>query len=105
METKTFFESRNVRVQSGKGIAGDVSIGQKPWRRVTVGNLRHLQACGVSGLPEPPRQQDQGAIAVYVGIGKEYAGTLLITVWTLVKYRVQMLTVNRTLSGMVQNSR
>lgn len=85
METKTFFKSRNIGIESGKGISGDLSIGQEPWRRVTVGNLRHLQACGVSGLPEPPRQRDHGVIAVYVGIDEEYAGTLLITVRALIQ--------------------
>ncbi|KAF4976855.1 hypothetical protein FZEAL_6539 [Fusarium zealandicum] len=80
LETKALVEAQRIASESGKGISGDVSIGQEPWRRVNIGNLRYLQSCSVSGLPEPLEQQDHGVIAVYVGIDHAFVGTLWITV-------------------------
>ncbi|KAM5366232.1 hypothetical protein ACJZ2D_010660 [Fusarium nematophilum] len=76
---KTIVRSEGIASEPGKGISGDVSIGRQPWRHVTIGSLRYLQACGVADLPDAPEQDDHGGIVVYVGIDRLFAGTLLIT--------------------------
>lgn len=79
-ETKAFVETRNITSESGKGVSGEVSLGQEPWRRVDIGSRRYLLSCGVSHLPVISQGQDGSAIAVYVAIDRTYAGTLYVTV-------------------------
>ncbi|RKL39859.1 hypothetical protein BFJ72_g6588 [Fusarium proliferatum] len=78
-ETKAFVETRNITTESGKGVSGEVSLGQEPWRRVDIGSRRYLLSCGVSDLPVISQEQDGGAIAVYVAIDSTYAGILYVT--------------------------
>ncbi|KAF5645828.1 P-type ATPase [Fusarium tjaetaba] len=78
-ETKSLIESRNIASESGKGVSGEVSLGQEPWRRVDIGSTRYLLSCGVSDLPGVSEGQDSGLIAVYVAIDRTYAGTLYVT--------------------------
>ncbi|SCO49173.1 related to P-type ATPase [Fusarium fujikuroi] len=78
-ETKAFVETRNITTESGKGVSGEVSLGQEPWRRVDIGSRRYLLSCGVSDLPVISQGQGGGAIAVYVAIDRTYAGILYVT--------------------------
>ncbi|KAF4458767.1 P-type ATPase [Fusarium albosuccineum] len=79
LESKAQVRTESVVSEPGKGVSGDVSIGQQPWQHVTIGSMRYLQSCGILDLPEQPQQADYGVIAVHVGIDYAYAGTLLIT--------------------------
>nr|RBQ94951.1 hypothetical protein FVER53263_10970 [Fusarium verticillioides] len=77
-ETKALVESRNIASESGKGVSGEVSIGQEPWRRVDIGSMRYLLSCGVSDLPVVSEGQDS-VIAVYVAVDRKFAGTFYVT--------------------------
>lgn len=91
-ETKAFVETRNITTESGKGVSGEVSLGQEPWRRVDIGSRRYLLSCDVSDLPVISQEQDGGAIAVYVAIDRTYAGILYVTVCDSEKHTLHLLT-------------
>jgi hypothetical protein len=80
LETKALIETRNIATEAGKGVSGEVSIGQEPWRRVDIGSMRYLLSCGVSDSPVVSVEQGSGIIAVYVAIDRKYAGTLYVAV-------------------------
>ncbi|KAF4341689.1 P-type ATPase [Fusarium beomiforme] len=78
-EIKAHVESRNITSESCKGVSGEVSLGQEPWRRVDIGNMRYMLSCDVSDLPDERQKQDCGMIQVHVAIDRKYAGTLFVT--------------------------
>lgn len=91
-ETKALVETRNITSESGKGVSGEVSLGQEPWRRVDIGSRRYLLSCGVSDLLVVCQGQNSGAIAVYVAVDSIYAGTLYVTVYNSEKHTLRLLT-------------
>ncbi|KAF5248153.1 hypothetical protein FANTH_6083 [Fusarium anthophilum] len=78
-EAKALVETRNIATESGKGVSGEVSLGQEPWRRVDIGSMRYLGSCGVSNLPATSEGKDSGVVSVYVAVDGKYAGTIYVT--------------------------